>query len=70
LVTYDPTIFDAALDAATAMDSGQPGWCVHTSEERCEIKTDYLIEIVDAYLPPRDATALDSAAGLAGSRNH
>jgi hypothetical protein len=54
----------------------QPRWTavspdgVHTSEERCEIETDYLIEIVDAYLPPRDATALDSAAGLAGSRNH
>ena len=32
---------------------------VRPPEELWETETEYLMEIVDAYLPPRDATALD-----------
>jgi hypothetical protein len=67
--TYDPTIFDvASMEQARWIALNPDG--VQTPEERWEIETEYLMEIVDAYLPPRDATALDFGCGLAGSPSH
>jgi SAM-dependent methyltransferase len=61
-VTYDPTIFDAGSMQQARWIAVSPDG-VHTSEERWEIESEYLMEIVDAYLPPRDATALDFGCG-------
>ena len=61
-VTYDPTIFDVGSMQQARWIAVSPDG-VHTSEERWEIETEYLMEIVDAYLPPRDATALDFGCG-------
>ena len=58
--TYDPTIFDVGSMQQARRIALNP---VHTSEERWEIETEYLMEIIDAYLPPRDATALDFGCG-------
>lgn len=61
-ITYDPTIFDVgSMQQARSIAVNPDG--VHTSEERWEIETEYLMEIVDAYLPPPDATALDFGCG-------
>jgi SAM-dependent methyltransferase len=61
-VTYDPTIFDVGSMQQAQWVAVSPDG-VHTSEERWEIETEYLMEIIDAYLPPRDATALDFGCG-------
>jgi hypothetical protein len=56
--TYDPTIFDVGSMQQARWVAVSPDG-VRTSEARWEIETEYLMEIVDACLPPRDATALD-----------
>ena len=58
--TYDPRIFDVGSMQQARCIAVNP---VHASDERWEIETEYLMEIIDAYLPPRDATALDFGCG-------
>ena len=61
-VTYDPTIFDVGSMQQARWIAVSPDG-VHTPEERWGIETEYLMDVVDAYLPPRDATALDFGCG-------
>jgi hypothetical protein len=59
---YDPTIFDVgSMEQARWVALNPDG--VRPPEELWGIETEYLMEIVDAYLPPRDATALDFGCG-------
>jgi hypothetical protein len=62
LVTYDPTIFDVGSMEQAQWVALRPDG-VRPPEEFWGLETDYLMEIVDAYLPPRDATALDFGCG-------
>jgi len=59
---YDPTIFDVgSMEQAQSMALNPDG--ARPPEELWGVETEYLMEIVDAYLPPRDATALDFGCG-------
>ena len=59
---YDPTIFDVgSMEQARCVALNPDG--VRPPEELWGVETEYLMEIVDAYLPPRDATALDFGCG-------
>jgi SAM-dependent methyltransferase len=60
--TYDPMIFDVgSMEQARCVALNPDG--VRPPEELWGIETEYLMGIVDAYLPPRDATALDFGCG-------
>src|ERR1700751_228823 len=54
---YDPMVFDVGSMEEARSVALNPG-SVHPPEELWWVETEYLMEIVDAYLPPRDATAL------------
>src|ERR1700757_4187587 len=59
---YDPTVFDVGSMGEARSVALNPG-SVRPPEELWGVETEYLMEIVDAYLPPRDATALDFGCG-------
>jgi SAM-dependent methyltransferase len=59
---YDPTVFDVGSMEEARSVALNPGR-VRPPEELWGVETEYLMDIVDAYLPPRDATALDFGCG-------
>jgi SAM-dependent methyltransferase len=62
--TYDSGVFDVGndIDRAKWVILNPDG--VHTPEERWQVETEYLLDLMDAYMPSRDATALDFGCGI------